>query len=163
MKTLRVRSADTAQLILDLEWSGGLITVNHVVRGMEPAIQQWITDGVRDFVSVDGEVLPSHTRPEDPRFLEALESYVRRQSGWLTSIHQRDSVFIFVRRVATTTSTSVTPLADAADSSGSTIAAVITSDGWNRWQLGDDAQAAVTMPPPLTVSASDSAGGVLHA
>lgn len=85
MQHLIVRSRDFIEVVLDMSWEDGVVTIHSATEGMRTAADRWVGHGLHEWV--DDPADPGWSRPRttlvtSPDFLLRLHAYLQFQSGF---------------------------------------------------------------------------------
>jgi hypothetical protein len=91
---LTVRSRDNVDRLAELVWESGTIQIRHATENLRTAITRWMQHGLTDTTGTRMDPELRHTQSDDPRFLEHLDDYLKRSSGFIThlEIHQHPAL-----------------------------------------------------------------------
>ena len=87
---LSVRSRDNVDQLAELVWESGIVQIRYATDTLRIAIARWIQHGLVDMSGAQLDPELRHTGADDPRFLEHLNSYLKRSSDFITHIEIRD-------------------------------------------------------------------------
>lgn len=92
MVLLSVRSRDNVDRLAELVWESGIVQIRYATEKLRVAIARWIQHGLVDMSGARFDPELRHTGSDDPRFLEHLNSYLKRSSGFITHIEIHDRI-----------------------------------------------------------------------
>jgi hypothetical protein len=87
--TLRLSFAEDDERLADLVWSANGTSIVFALEGVRSELQQMVDDGLSEWVGPYEDPTPRMTPSSDPRFLERLAAYLRRQFNFRVEL--RDS------------------------------------------------------------------------
>ena len=91
MVTLSLRYPDETEQLAELSWADGCTRIVAAVDTLRPELERFINEGLSEWFGPPDDPQPRTTLSSDPRFLDRLSDYLRRQFNYIVELQQYES------------------------------------------------------------------------